>query len=100
MDKINRLNSMTVKALKSREKRYTAGVISNPGLLLRVGVKGDIVFTYRYQLAGQRRSMALGSYPSRKLTELETEYSKARQDVKNGPIMANLNLAVINLKIG
>ena len=84
MDKINRLNSMTVKALKSREKRYTVGVISHPGLLLRVGVKGDIVFTYRYQLAGQRRSMALGSYPSKKLTELETEYSKARQEVKNG----------------
>ena len=82
--KIEKLNFKILKSLKSTEKRYRVQVENSKGLFLVVNVNGSINFTYRYQLDGWRRDISLGSFPSRRLAELNKDYATAVADVANG----------------
>ena len=82
--KIAKLNFKILKSLKPSSKRYRVQVENSKGLILVVGVNGNINFTYRYQLDGRRRDMSLGTFPSQSLAELNKAYAAAAADVANG----------------
>lgn len=52
--------------------------------MLRVFPTGEKSFLYRYQLAGTRRVLTLGSYPSVSLAEAHRRYEAARSHVRDG----------------
>ena len=82
--KVQRVTDRKLKSLKPKSDYYRVAVTGSPGLSLRVEPSGTIVFRYRYQLAGRRREVSIGSYPAMALKDLELKYSTFKNHVKNG----------------
>jgi integrase len=55
-----------------------------PGFMLRAYSTGEKSFVYRYQLAGARRALTLGSYPAVSLADAHKRYEAARALVSEG----------------
>lgn len=55
-----------------------------PGFMLRAYPTGEKSFVYRYQLAGERRALTLGSYPAVSLADAHKRYEAARDHVNEG----------------
>lgn len=81
---IPKLTDKRLKTFKPQEKRYRVYIDNQPGLYLLVGVTGNITFQFRYQVAGQRRNIKIGSYPARSMQNLLSEYADFVDLVKQG----------------
>ena len=80
---ITKLTDKTLQSIKPQVKRYRIYIESHPGLFLLVNPSGRISFQYRFQLAGRRREISLGVYPSTKYKTLMASYAEAVKSVDN-----------------
>lgn len=59
-----RLTDTSIRQAKPKEKEYQIHADDVPGLFLRVRPNGSKDWLFRYTHSGQRRKLALGSYPA------------------------------------
>ncbi|MEO1932596.1 MAG: tyrosine-type recombinase/integrase [Pseudohongiella sp.] len=74
----------SIKALKSKDKRYEVPKDSGNGLGLRITPNGQKSFIFRYKFQNRQRGMLLGSYPETTLSEVGLKHAQARSLIKQG----------------
>jgi integrase len=77
-----RLTDTAIKALKPKDKRYTA--TDGDGLYLEVYPTGGKVWRYRYRLNGKREKITIGKYPAVSLKEARLRRNRAAEKVAGG----------------
>lgn len=82
MARSGNLDSRTVEAAKKRETTYRLS--DGGGLLLEVRPSGAKVWLCRLMVAGKRRDMGLGGYPSISLKEARERATIARREAVSG----------------
>jgi integrase len=87
------LDARTVEAAQRRATTYRLS--DGGGLMLEVRPTGAKLWMLRYQLAGRRRDMGLGGYPTISLKEARRRAANARQQAESGtdPITERKRLA-------
>ena len=77
-----RLTDTAIKALKPKDKRYTA--TDGDGLYLEVYPTGGKVWRYRYRLNGKREKITIGKYPAVSLKEARLRRNREAEKVAGG----------------
>lgn len=82
-EKIEKLTDSKLKSLKPKGKYYRIRT-QHTGLTLRVEPTGNILFRYRFQIAGRSREISIGSYPATSMKNLLADYAEHARQVANG----------------